>query len=56
MQMYLRRFVECKAQAPNVSDEVVIEAAIKGLRIGPYAQRLARKTLKTVAELYSIME
>lgn len=35
---------------------MVIEAAIKGLRIGPCAQRLAQKTPKTVIELFSKLE
>jgi hypothetical protein len=32
---YFRRFVQVKAKAPDVLEEVAIEVAIKGLRIGP---------------------
>lgn len=32
-----------KAKSPSVLEDVVIEAAVKGLRIGPFAARLARE-------------
>jgi len=40
---YFRKFMQVKAKAPDVPDEIFIEAAIKGLRIGPFAAHLARK-------------
>jgi hypothetical protein len=38
MQEYVRRFLRLRAQAPTVPNEIVIEAMIKGLRLGPTAQ------------------
>jgi hypothetical protein len=43
LQAYVRRFLRLKAQAPTVPNEIVIEAMIKGLRLGPTAQYFARK-------------
>jgi hypothetical protein len=51
LQSYVRRFLNMKAQIAGISDEVVIDAAIKGLRIGTCANKFARKRLKTVQEL-----
>jgi hypothetical protein len=33
---FYRRFLQLKAQAPEVSDDQVIAQAIKALRVGPY--------------------
>jgi hypothetical protein len=46
LQAYVRRFLRLRAQAPTVSNEIVIEAMIKGLRLGPMAQYFARKPPK----------
>jgi hypothetical protein len=53
---YFQRYVQLKAQAPNVLDNVAIEAAIKGLRIEPFAAHLAREKLATIQQLYSEFE
>ena len=45
---YFQKFVQIKAKAPNVSKDVAIEAAIKGLRIGPFAAHLAREKPRTI--------
>jgi hypothetical protein len=37
-----------EAQAPTVPNEIVIEAMIKGLRLGPTAQYFARKPPQTL--------
>jgi hypothetical protein len=49
---YFQRFIQVKARAINVPDDVAIEAAIKGLHIGPFAAHLAREKLATMQELY----
>jgi hypothetical protein len=46
------RFLQFKAQAPEVSDEKVIAQAIKALRAGPLHIHLVRERPKTVTELY----
>jgi hypothetical protein len=43
LQAYVRRFLRLKAQAPTVPNEIVNEAMIKGLRLGPTSQYFARK-------------
>jgi hypothetical protein len=43
LQVYVRRFLQLRAQAPTVPYEIVIEAMIKGLRPGPITQYFARK-------------
>jgi hypothetical protein len=48
--------VETKAKAPDVPEEVAIEAAIKGLRIGPFAAHLAREKPASMHELYHEFE
>ena len=52
MSQYFKRFIQIKAQIPNIPDEVVIIAVIKGLRVGRCASHLARKKPSTVIELY----
>jgi hypothetical protein len=37
LKAYVRRFLRLRAQAPTVPNEIVIEAMIKGLRLGPIA-------------------
>jgi hypothetical protein len=41
---YFQRFIQVKAKAPDVLEEVAIKAAIKSLRIGPFAAHLAKKS------------
>ena len=48
--------MELKVNAPNVLEDVAIEAAIKGLRIGAFAAHLAREKPSTIEELYSEFE
>jgi hypothetical protein len=47
-----RRFLQLKAQAPEVSDDQVIAQAIKGLCTGSLHSHLVREQSKTVVELY----
>ena len=42
-----------KAKAPNVLEDVAIEAAIKGLRIGPFVAHLAREKPQTIEDFTS---
>jgi hypothetical protein len=44
--------VQVKAKAPDVPEEVAIEAAIKGLSIGPFAAHLAREKPTSMQDLY----
>jgi len=53
---YFQRFVQTKARAPGVSEEVAIEVAIKGLRIGPFEAHLAREKPASMHELYHEFE
>ena len=53
---YFQKFVQLKAKAPDVPDEIAIEAAIKGLRIGPFAAHLARKKPTSIQQLYDEFE
>jgi hypothetical protein len=43
LQAYVRWFLRLRAQAPTVPNEIIIEAMIKGLRLGPTAQYFTRK-------------
>jgi hypothetical protein len=49
---FYRRFLQLKAQAPEVSDDHVNAQAIKALCAGPIHGHLVRERPKTVAELY----
>jgi hypothetical protein len=49
---FYRRFLQLKAQAPNVSDDQVIAQSIKALRMGPLHSHLVRERHKIVPELY----
>ena len=53
---YFHKFVQIKAKAPNVLEDVAIEAAIKGLRIGPFAALLAREKPRSIEDLYNEFE
>jgi hypothetical protein len=55
-QAYVRRFLRLRAQAPTVANEIVIEAMIKGLRLGPTAQYFARKPRQTLEKLLPLQE
>jgi hypothetical protein len=56
LQAYVRRFLRLRAQAPTVSNEIVIEATIKGLRPGPTTQYFARKPPQTLEKLLQKMD
>jgi hypothetical protein len=56
LQVYVRRFLRLRAQAPIVPNEIVIEAMIKGLRPGPAAQYFARKPPQTLEKLLQKMD
>jgi hypothetical protein len=56
LQAYVRRFLRLRAQAPTVPNEIVIEAMIKGLRLGPIAQNFARKPPQTIDKLLQKMD
>ena len=43
-------------KAPNIPEDVAIEAAIKGLRIGAFIAHLAREKPSTIEELYREFE
>jgi hypothetical protein len=43
LSQYFKRFIQIKAQILNIPDEVVIIAAIKGLRVGQCASFLLKK-------------
>jgi hypothetical protein len=43
-------------KAPNVPEDVTIEATIKGLCIGAFAAHLAREKPSIIEELYSEFE
>jgi hypothetical protein len=56
LQAYVRRFLCLRAQAPTMPNEIVIEAMIKGLRLGPTAQYFARKPPQTLEKLLQKMD
>jgi hypothetical protein len=56
LQAYVRRFLQLRAQAPTVPNEIVIENMIKGLRPGPIAQYFARKPQQTLEKLVQKMD
>jgi hypothetical protein len=49
---FYQKFLQLKAQAPEVSDDQVITQAIKALRAGPLHSHLVRQQTKIVPELY----
>jgi hypothetical protein len=53
---YSQRFVQLKVKAPNVPEDVAIEAATKGLRIRSFAAHLSREKPSTMEKLYSESE
>jgi hypothetical protein len=56
LQVYVRRFLRLRAQAPTVPNEIVIEAMIKALRPGPTAQYFSRKPPQTLEKLLQKMD
>jgi hypothetical protein len=56
LQAYVRRFLRLRAQTPTVPNEIVIEAMIKGLRLGPTVQYFARKPPQTLEKLLQKMD
>jgi hypothetical protein len=56
LQVYVRRFLRLRAQAPTVPNEIVIEAMIKGLRPGPIVQYFARNPPQTLETLLQKMD
>jgi hypothetical protein len=56
LQAYVRRFLRLRAQAPTVSNEIVIEAMMKGLRPGPTTQYFTRKPPQTLEKLLQKMD
>jgi hypothetical protein len=56
LQTYVRRFLRLRAQVPTVTNEIVIEAVIKGLQPGPTAQYFARKPPQTLEKLLHKMD
>lgn len=53
---YYQWFVQIKARAPKVPEDVAIESAIEGLRIGPFAAHLAREKTASMDRLYQEFE
>jgi hypothetical protein len=49
---FYRRFLQLKAQAPEVSDDQVIAQSIKDLHAGALHNHLVKERPKTVPELY----
>jgi hypothetical protein len=56
LQTYVRRFLRLRAQAPTVPNEIVIEAMIKGLRLGATTQYFARKPPQTLEKILQKMD
>jgi hypothetical protein len=56
LQAYVRRFLRLRAQAPIVPNEIVIEAMIKGLQLGPIAQYFTRRPPQTLKKLLQKMD
>jgi hypothetical protein len=49
---FFHRFLQLKAQAPEVSDEQAIMQSIKALRVGQLHSHLVMERLRTLEELY----
>jgi hypothetical protein len=54
--VYVQRFLRLRAQAPTVPNEIVIEAMIKGLQLGPTTQYFARNPPQTLEKLLQKMD
>jgi hypothetical protein len=51
LQAYVRRFLRLRAHAPTMPNEIVFEAMIKGLQLGPTARYFAMKPPQTLEKL-----
>ena len=56
MRDYFQRFVQLKAKAPNIPEDIAIEATIKGLRIRAFVAHLAWEKPSILEELYREFE
>lgn len=56
LREYYQKFVHLKARAPNVPEDVAIEIAIKGLRIGAFARHLISEKPLAIEQLYNEFE
>ena len=56
LRSFFRKFAEVKCQIKDVNETTVINAATCGLRNGPLSERLARKPVHTVTELFDKMK
>jgi hypothetical protein len=56
LQVFVQRFLCLRAQAPPVPNEIVSEAMIKGLQLGPTAQYFAKKPPQTLDKLLQKMD
>ena len=56
LSQYFKRFIQIKTQIPNIRDEVVIIATIKGLRVGQCVSHLTREKPSTITELYEVIQ
>jgi hypothetical protein len=54
LQQYLQSFVKLRAQAPNVSEDTVIDAMIEGLKMGSCAEYLDRNRPSSEKELFDM--
>ena len=52
---YLERFIQLKAQVPNLPEATVIAAAIEGLAISQCIAHFARELPTTMKELFKVM-
>jgi len=55
LSKYLERFIQVKAQVPNVPEATIIVATTEGLAVGQCATKLSRKPPEMVKELFEIM-
>jgi hypothetical protein len=55
LSYYLERFIQLKAQVPNVPEATVVAAIIEDLAIGQCAAHFAREPPTTVKELFETM-
>lgn len=56
LQAHVQRFLRLRAHAPSVQDDIVTEAMIKGLRLGPATQYFARKLPHSLEKLLQKMD
>jgi len=52
---YLERFIQLKAQVPNLPEATIIAAAIEGLAISQCIAHFARELPTTMKELFKVM-